>query len=231
MPHSNDSQPQAGPHQVFIVDDHPMVREHLAQLLEKQPDMHICGEAVDLSEGLEGIGLTQPDIAIIDISLRSSNGLDLIKEIKARGWSVPILVLSMHEESLYAERVLRAGALGYINKQESSKNILLAVRKVINRQIYVSAEMSERLVKSAISGQASPEASPVAGLGDRELEVFQLIGRSLGTRQIAETLGISVKTVETYRARIKKKLQIDNGLHLIRRAMEWVEQYDAKGPA
>ena len=214
---------------MFIVDDHPMVREHLSQLIKQQPDMEVCGEAVDLAQALEGIEMCKPDIAIIDISLRSSNGLDLIKEIKARSWSTPILVLSMHEESLYAERVLRAGALGYINKQESSKNILHAVRRVIERQIYVSAEISERFVRHAIIGKEASEVSPVSRLGDRELEVFQLIGRGLGTRQIAETLGLSIKTVETYRARIKEKLSIDDGTQLLRKALQWVQEYDARG--
>lgn len=215
------------PSQVFLVDDHPMVREHLAHLIDQQPDMRICGEAVDLAQALEGIGQTHPDIAIIDISLRCSNGLDLIKEIKARGWTVPILVLSMHEESLYAERVLRAGALGYINKQEPSKNILFAVRRVLDRQIHVSAAVSERLVKQAIGGLAGSEVLPVTRLADRELEVFQMIGRGLGTRQIAEALGLGVKTVETYRARIKEKLSINDGTQLSRHAIQWVAEYDA----
>lgn len=222
--------PPAAPYKVFIVDDHPMIREHLAQLLEKQPDLHICGEAIDLSQALEGIAASNPDIAIIDISLRSSSGLDLIKEIKARGWPLPILILSMHDESLYAERALRAGALGYINKQESSRNILAAIRKVIARQIHVSPEISERFVRLAIAGNTMTASSPVTRLGDRELEVFQLIGRSVGTRQIAETLGLSVKTVETYRARIKEKLSLENGVQLMRRAVEWVEKYNSKGP-
>lgn len=222
--------PPAEPYKVFIVDDHPMIREHLAQLLEKQPDLHICGEAVDLSQALEGIAASNPDIAIIDISLRSSSGLDLIKEIKARGWPLPILILSMHDESLYAERALRAGALGYINKQESSKNILAAIRKVIAGQIHVSPEISERFVRLAIAGNTMTASSPVTRLGDRELEVFQLIGRSVGTRQIAETLGLSIKTVETYRARIKEKLSLENGVQLMRRAVEWVEKYNSKGP-
>ena len=214
------------PKRVFLVDDHPMVREHLAQLIEQQPDLQVCGEAVDTVEALEGISKTQPDIAIIDLNLRTSNGLDLIKDIKARGWSVPILVLSMHDESLYAERVLRAGALGYINKQECSKDILSAIRKVINNEVYVSKEVTGSLVKRMVGSLTLPETSPIARLGDRELEVFQLIGRGHGTRKIAETLGLSVKTVETYRARIKEKLSIDDGVKLLQRAVQWVESYD-----
>ena len=216
------------PYRVFLVDDHPMVREHLAHMLEQQPDMQVCGEAVDLALALEGIGQIHSDIAIIDISLRASSGLDLIKEIKARGWTVPILVLSMHEESLYAERALRAGALGYINKQESSKNIVVAIRRVLSGQIYVSAELSGSLVKRVINGAANQESSPIARLGDRELEVFQLIGRGIGTRAIAETLGLGIKTVETYRARIKEKLAITDAVQLLRYAMQWLEDYDAK---
>jgi DNA-binding NarL/FixJ family response regulator len=213
---------------VFLVDDHPMVREHLALMIEQQPDMRVCGEAVDLAQALEGIGQTQPDIAIIDISLSSSNGLDLIKEIRSRGWSVPILVLSMHEDSLYAERALRAGALGYINKQESSKNILMAIRRVIDGQIHVSSKISEILLKRVISGAEKTDMSPVAMLADRELDVFQLIGRGLSTRKIAESLGLSIKTIETYRGRIKEKLLINDGVQLLRRAMQWVEEYDAR---
>ena len=223
-----DPSPAGTPKRVFIVDDHPMVREHLALLIEQQPDMRVCGEAVDLARALEGIGLTRPDIAIIDISLSSSNGLDLIKEIKSREWSVPILVLSMHEDGLYAERALRAGALGYINKQESSKNILMAIRRVIDGQIHVSPEISDILLKRAISGTMTTDISPVASLADRELDVFLLIGRGLSTRKIAEPLGLSIKTVETYRGRIKEKLLIADGVQLMRRAMQWVEEYDAR---
>jgi DNA-binding NarL/FixJ family response regulator len=223
-----DPSPVASPKRVFLVDDHPMVREHLALMIEQQSDMRVCGEAVDLPQALEGIGLTQPDIAIIDISLSSSNGLDLIKEIRSRGWSVPILVLSMHEDSLYAERALRAGALGYINKQESSKNILMAIRRVIDGQIHVSSKISEILLKRVISGAEKTDMSPVAMLADRELDVFQLIGRGLSTRKIAESLGLSIKTIETYRGRIKEKLLINDGVQLLRRAMQWVEEYDAR---
>jgi len=212
---------------VFLVDDHPMVRERLALLISQQPDLEICGEASDAAEAIDRIGTTQPDIAIIDLSLRSSHGLDLIKDIKARGWTVPMLVLSMHDESLYAERVLRAGALGYISKQESTKTILQAVRRVINREIHVSPELAGSLVKRMIGGLPGSEASPVERLADRELEVFQLIGRGHGTRRIAEYLGLSTKTIESYRARIKEKLQLDDGIQLLQRAVQWIEQYDS----
>lgn len=210
---------------IFLVDDHPMVRERLTLLIDQQPDLQVCGEAGEVTEAIEGIGKTLPDIAIVDLSLKSSNGLELIKDIKARGWGTPILVLSMHDEALYAERVLRAGAFGYISKQESSRDVLLAIRKVIDRQIYVSGELTGMILKRMLGG-AEVESSPVEKLADRELEVFQLIGRGHGTRNISETLGLSVKTVESYRARIKEKLQLEDGVQLLQRAVLWVQSYD-----
>lgn len=210
---------------VFLVDDHPMVREHLALLINQQPDLQVCGEASDAAQAMEGIGNTQPDIAIIDLSLKSSNGLELIKDIKARGWGTPVLVLSMHDEGLYAERVLRAGGFGYINKQESSGEILQAIRKVIDRQIHVSGDLAAMMLKRMMGG-GKIDASPVESLTDRELEVFQMIGRGNGTRSISEALGLSVKTVESYRARIKDKLQLEDGVQLLQRSVLWVQSYD-----
>jgi DNA-binding NarL/FixJ family response regulator len=210
---------------VFLVDDHPMVRERLALLIDQQPDMHVCGEAGSATEALEAIIREKPDIAVLDLSLKNSNGLDLLKDIKMQGISVPVLVLSMHDESLYAERVLRAGAMGYVSKQESTRAILLAIRRVLDGGVHVSHALAGALVKRMVGGLPSPELSPVARLADRELEVFQLIGRGHGTRKIAESMGLSVKTVESYRARIKEKLQIDDGVQLLQRAVQWVEGY------
>lgn len=210
---------------VFLVDDHPMVREHLALLINQQPDLQVCGEASDAAQAIDGIEKTQPDIAIIDLSLKSSNGLELIKDIKARGWGTPVLVLSMHDEGLYAERVLRAGGFGYINKQESSGEILQAIRKVIDRQIHVSGDLAAMMLKRMMGG-GKIEASPVESLTDRELEIFQMIGRGHGTRSISEALGLSVKTVESYRARIKEKLQLEDGVQLLQRSVLWVKSYD-----
>lgn len=212
---------------VFLVDDHPMVREHLALLINQEPDLRVCGEASDAAEAIEGIGNTLPDIAIIDLSLKSSNGLELIKDIKARGWGTPVLVLSMHDEGLYAERVLRAGGFGYISKQESSGEILQAIRKVIDRQIHVSGELAGLMLKRMVGG-GRIDASPVERLTDRELEVFQMIGRGHGTRSISETLGLSVKTVESYRARIKEKLQLEDGVQLLQHSVLWVQSYDGR---
>jgi DNA-binding NarL/FixJ family response regulator len=210
---------------VFLVDDHPMVREQLAHLIDQQPDLQVCGEAGEVAGALEGIERLRPDIAIVDLSLKNSSGLDLIKDLKARESAVPVLVLSMHDESLYAERVLRAGAMGYMSKQEKTRNILAAIRRVLDGGIHVSADLAGVLVKRMVGGLHNPDVSPVSRLADRELEVFQLIGSGQGTRKIAENLNLSVKTVESYRARIKEKLQLDDGIQLLQRAVQWVEKY------
>jgi DNA-binding NarL/FixJ family response regulator len=212
---------------VFLVDDHPMVRERLSQLIDQQPDLVVSGEADNSREALERIREQVPDIVVVDLTLRNSSGLDLIKDLKAQELRVPVLVLSMHEESLYAERVLRAGALGYVSKQESSQEILAAIRKVIHHQIHLSEQMAAVLLKRLIGGAAAA-ASPVERLADRELQVFQMIGEGQGTVRIAETLGVSVKTVETYRARIKEKLHLEDAVQLLRAAMRWVETYCRK---
>lgn len=211
---------------VFLVDDHPMVRERLAQMIDQQPDLMVCGEACDVVEALEGIGQLKPDIAILDLSLRASSGLDLLKDLKARGLHVPVLVLSMHEEELYAERVLRAGAMGYVSKQESTRNILLAIRRVLDGGIHISEGISSTLVRRMVGGLSIGSNSPISRLADRELEVFQLIGRGCGTRKIAESLGLSVKTIESYKARIKEKLNLDDGVQLLQRAIQWMDDYD-----
>ncbi len=213
---------------ILLVDDHPMVRERLAHLIDQQPDLKVCGEASDVIGALEGIQNLRPDLAVVDLSLKNSNGLDLIKDLKARESKLPILVLSMHDESLYAERVLRAGAMGYVSKQETTRNILLAIRRVLSGDIHVSPDLAGVLVKRLVGGLHNPDVAPLARLADRELEVFQLIGRGHGTRKIAENLGLSVKTVESYRARIKEKLHINDGIQLLQRAVQWVAQYDGK---
>jgi DNA-binding NarL/FixJ family response regulator len=213
---------------VFLVDDHPMVRERLTQLIDQQPDLQVCGEAGDVPEAILAIEARRPDIVILDLTLRSSSGLELIKDFKARGVGLPILVLSMHEESLYAERVLRAGAQGYVSKQESSHHILTAIRTVLAGRIHVSPEISSSLMKRMVGAAPKAEPSPVASLADRELEVFQRIGQGQSTRKIAENLGLSVKTVESYRARIKEKLRLDDGVQLLKRALQWVESYNHK---
>ncbi|MGA2749511.1 MAG: response regulator transcription factor [Verrucomicrobiota bacterium] len=216
------SKPEAAEAKVFLVDDHPLVREWLTQLIERENDMIVCGEAEDTHEALEKIEATKPDIVIADISLKSTHGLELVKDLQARLPSLPVLVLSMHDESLYAERVLRAGAKGYITKQEATKRILLAIRQVLDGQIYISEKMASRMVHKMVLGRAHEEKSPIERLTDRELEVFQLIGRGQGTRRIAAELHLGIKTVESYRARIKEKLKLEDGTQLLQHAVQWV---------
>jgi DNA-binding NarL/FixJ family response regulator len=208
---------------IFLVDDHPMVREHLAKLIMNTPDLQVCGEADDAPAAIDAIDRAGADIIIVDLSLKNSNGLELIKDIRARGWKVPLLVLSMHDESMYAERVLRAGATGYISKQESSHEILKAIRCVLQGKVYLNAETAAGVLHRFV-GRAGPGSTdPVSSLADRELEVFQMIGSGQSTRRIAEVLGLSVKTVESYRERIKQKLALDDGVQLLQRAVQWVE--------
>jgi DNA-binding NarL/FixJ family response regulator len=207
---------------VFLVDDHPLVREWLTQLIQRETDLTISGEAEDTHDALQKIGETKPDIVIADISLKSTHGLELVKDLQVRYPSLPVLILSMHDESLYAERVLRAGAKGYITKQEATKKIMLAIRQVLSGQVYISEKMASRMVRKMVLGRAEEQKSPIERLTDRELEVFQLIGCGQGTRRIAGELHLGIKTVESYRARIKEKLKLEDGTQLLQHAIQWV---------
>jgi DNA-binding NarL/FixJ family response regulator len=207
---------------VFLVDDHPLVREWLSQLIQREADLMVCGEAEDTQDAVGKIGETKPDVVIADISLKTTHGLELVKDLQAQFPKLPVLVLSMHDESLYAERVLRAGAMGYITKQESTRKVLQAIRQVLSGQIYVSEKMAARMVHKLVAGRQQEHTSPVERLTDRELEVFQLIGKGQGTRKIAEELHLGIKTVESYRARIKDKLKLDDGTQLLQQAIQWV---------
>lgn len=208
---------------VLIVDDHPAVREALALRIGRQPDLEVCGEAADVSDALRLVADTQPDVAVIDISLKTGNGIDLIKRIRDRNDHVRILVWSMHSESLYAERALRAGALGYINKEQATDRIVEALRRVLEGKVYLSEAMTERLLQRAVgAGGTEPTRSPLDALADRELEVFRLIGEGVKTAAIAERLHLSVKTVETYRDRIRQKLDLSDGTKLAHYATQWV---------
>jgi DNA-binding NarL/FixJ family response regulator len=208
---------------IFLVDDHPMIREYLAALLEREADLAVCGEADDAPTALTRIETLLPDLVIMDISLRRSHGLELLKNLKALRPELPVLVLSMHDESLYAARAIRAGAMGYITKEEASRKILFAIRKVLNGEVYLSDQMSARMMKRLVGGQRGETGSALEVLTDRELEVFQMIGRGLGTRRIAEELRIGIKTVESYRARIKEKLHLTDGTQLLQQAIQWVQ--------
>jgi len=208
---------------VFLVDDHPLVRESLTSLINQQADLAVCGEAEDASQAQKGIAASQPDIAILDISLKESSGLELIKSVKARFPAIGIIVLSMHDEKLYAERCIRAGARGYVMKRESTRRILTAIRDVRAGHLCVSAQISSDFAEKFIGSRATVLASPLETLSDRELEVFNLLGRGLETRQVADSLNVSIKTVQTHCARIKQKLNLSTAGELLREAMRWHE--------
>ncbi len=208
---------------IFLVDDHPLVREWLTNLIRQQPDLDVCGEAERGPEAMEAILRLKPDIAVIDISLKDSSGIELIKDLKQTQPSTAALVLSMHEEAHYAERALRAGAKGYIAKRETTRKVVAAIRQVLAGGIYISEELATSLAAQFVTGKGLPQQSPVEQLSDRELEVFQLLGQGRGTRQIAEVLKVSVKTVQAYCARIKDKLNLASATELLREAVRWHE--------
>jgi len=207
---------------IFIVDDHPMMREGLAQLIAHESDLVVCGEADDAAQALEQIEKLRPDLALVDITLRSTNGLELIKDLRIRVPALSILVISMHDESLYAERVLRAGGRGYVMKQEGGKKLMEAIRHVLSGKTYVSEKISAKIL-DVFSGRPTEGSSPVENLTDREFEVFQLIAAGLSTKEIAGKLHISAKTVEVHRVNIKQKLNVETAPELIRFAVRWVE--------
>src|ERR1700687_2709431 len=211
-------------YKVFIVDDHPLLREGLARLINVQPDLSVCGEAATSQQALKFISVLKPDIVILDLTLAGSNGLDLIKDMKLRSLKSLILVLSMHEESLYAGRALRAGAKGYIMKQEASKEVLKAIHRILAGEIYLSETMAANMLHKLADGKSAEKPLPEGALSDRELQVFQSIGQGRGTRQIAEELQISTKTVESYRAHIKVKMNLKNAHQLTQHAVHWVER-------
>jgi DNA-binding NarL/FixJ family response regulator len=217
--------PRPKPISVVIVEDHRMFREHLAHLIDKTDDMLIAGEADNIRDGLELIKHTRPSIALIDITLKGASGLELIKELRAKGITTPVLVLSMHEESLYAERAVRAGANGYITKHEASADVMAAIRHVLGGGIYFNARFMSQMM-SKMMGTAGPSADPVERLADRELEVFRLIGRGLTNREIGEQLALETTTVDTYATRIKEKLKLPNSARLRLEASRWVQQHE-----
>jgi DNA-binding NarL/FixJ family response regulator len=210
-------------HKIFLVDDHPLVREWLTNLINEQSDLTVCGEADNSPQALHAIEQIKPDIAIVDIALRDSSGIELIKDLKQICPNVSVLVLSMHEESHYAERALRAGARGYIMKRETTKKVIAAIRQVLSGQLYVSETTAAAMAAQFVAGKSLDAASPAQQLSDRELEVFEMLGQGRGTRQIAESLRVSVKTVQAYCARIKEKLNLASATELLREAVRWHE--------
>ena len=209
---------------VVIVDDHPLLRERLAQLINHELDLEVCGEAGNAQDGIQLIRNTGADLAIIDITLKGSSGLELIKSVKALSIGIPVLVLSMHEEALYAERALRAGATGYITKHQAADQIIQAIRRVLAGEVYLSERMTTSFLKSLTSAGVKSLSRPVDRLTDRELEVLELIGSGHTTREIAETLKLGVATVDTYRARIKEKMNFQKGTELQHYAIRWIRE-------
>ena len=211
---------------LLIVDDHPMMRNGLAQLIDNEGDLKVCAEADTAGQAVSAVAKQKFDLALVDISLPDKNGLELIKDLRTLRPELPILVVSMHDEMIYAERVLRAGARGYIMKQEGGQKFLAAIRQVLAGKVFVSEKMSARILENFSGSQPENSGSPVKRLSDREFEVFQLIGQGVGTREIANRLHLSVKTVEVHRANIKEKLSLATATELIRFAVRWL---DAQG--
>lgn len=215
---------------VLIIDDHPILRQGITQLINQETDLGVCWDGEDPAKAIEAVDAHHPDIVIVDLSLKNSDGIELIKAVRSQFPDLAVLVLSMFDESLYAERVVRAGARGYIMKEEATSNVLLAIRTVLKGEIYLSAKTKDKLVQNLLTGQPGGTRPAINRLTDRELEVFRLLGQGLGTRQVAEAMRLSVKTVETYRAGIMKKLELNNATELVQRAFHWVHHESSGGP-
>lgn len=215
------------PKRIVIVDDHPMIREALGGYVNATPSMSVCGQAGNIEEAHRVIRETNPDLAIVDLSLKEASGLELIKDLRQQRPTLRVLVFTMHEEAIYAERAIRAGAKGYITKDEPSENILAAIRRVLSGQIHLSQDAASRILKSLSSGRSRTSTGPIISrLTDRELEIFRLIGHGRPTRQIAGMLHLGIKTVDTYRTRIKAKLSLQNAAELNREAVRWVQEQE-----
>jgi len=210
---------------ILIVDDHPMVRERLAEIISREGDLAVCGEAEDRAGAFQAVKNRSPDLVIVDLTLKDSDGLELIKDIHARWPHQAMLVVSMHDESLYAERVIRAGALGYITKQEATRNILVAIRRVLAGHIYLNERIATHIIRRLARETGPVATSPAELLADRELQVFEMAGRGMNTREIASRLQIAAKTVETYRARIREKLKLKDGSELLQVAIAWTHNH------
>jgi DNA-binding NarL/FixJ family response regulator len=206
---------------VLLVDDHPIVRQGLGLLIDREADLSVCGEADGAHAAFQAIETLRPDIVVLDISLSGPDGLDVLKEIRSKTASLPVLILSMHDEAIYAERAMRAGANGYIMKQEATEKVLVAIRRILQGEVYLSDQLTNNMLQQYVRGGPTTKGSPLLNLTDRELEVFRLIGEGHGTRQIADQLHLSVKTIESYQAHIKEKLALRNARELVQHAIEW----------
>jgi DNA-binding NarL/FixJ family response regulator len=218
---SSSERSSSPPARVLIVDDHPIVRHGLGQLITDVPDLYVCGSAASPTEALQAITESKPDLVLLDLSLGEDSGLELLKQIRTQHANLPVLVLSMHDEAYYADRVLRAGAMGYVMKQESADHVIAAIHQVLSGKVYLSETMSSSMLTRMVGGKSTDGGSPVDSLTDRELQVLNLIGRGLGTRQIAEQLHLSVKTVENYREHLTAKLKLQTSSELVRYAVRW----------
>src|SRR5271169_2598908 len=218
---------QAKKYRVLLVDDHPIVRQGLGLLIDREEDLSVCGEAEGAHSAFHAIETLRPDIVVLDISLSGPDGLDVLKEIRMKTGSLPVLILSMHDESIYAERAMRAGANGYIMKQEATEKVLVAIRRILQGEVYLSDRLTNTMLQQYVRGASVAKSSPLVNLTDRELEVFRLIGEGHGTRQIAEELHLSVKTIESYQAHIKEKLALRNARELVQHAIEWTVNLNA----
>jgi len=209
---------------IFIVDDHAMFRDGLRRLIDLEPDLTVCGDAADATSGLQGMGETNPDLAIVDISLDTTSGIDLIKAIKRDYEDMPVLVVSMHSESLYGDRALRAGAMGYVMKSEPATTVIAAIRKVLSGNVHISEKMATLVVSKFVKGQPEQIPSPLEALSDRELEVFRMLGQGKGTREIAQEMDVALPTVSSFKNRIKEKLKFKNSTEMILFSLQWFRQ-------
>ncbi len=217
---------------ILIVDDHPLFRQGLRELIDREPGWSVCGEAADAAEATRLVGETKPGMVIVDISLAGTNGIDLIKSLSANDAELPLLVVSMHDESLYAERAIRAGAMGYVMKHEPPKTFKTAIHRVLGGEMYLSEKMATSLLAKLMRGGGEPEETPVSRLSDRELEVFRLLGQGKGTKQIAQELNLTIATINSFRARIKEKLGLKSSTELLLNAIHWVQEQagNSSGP-
>ena len=218
----NPKQADSDTMKILIIDDHPIVRKGLRMMIESEPGLSVCGEANGMSEAMQQYFETKPDVVVADISLDNGSGIELVKELVSHDEQIKVLVCSMHDESLFAERALRAGAKGYINKEEATEKLIAAIRRVASGRVYLSQEMTDHMLCRQVGAGPEPPKSEIETLSDRELEVFEQIGHGVTTRQIADKLHLSPKTIETYRENIKHKLNLANATELTQRAVQWV---------
>lgn len=206
---------------VLLVDDHPITRQGMKALVNQQPNLEVCGEADNAPYAIELVGKLQPDLAIVDIALKTTNGIELTKNIKVQAPNLPVLIVSMHDEGLYAERALRAGAMGYLMKQEAGEKIIAAIQRLLAGEIYLSDKIKEKMLHRFVNKKGDGMVFSIDTLSDREMEVFQLIGNGYSTRQIAQKLNLSSKTIDSYREHLKLKLNLESGAELVRHAIQW----------